>query len=372
MAIVVCLYFGLSVQANATIYSCHDKATIFLTMPNRHTLKELSDTNKSMCWNVIGTSEDDFHRLIHSVALGNIWSARYLAQIFHRGYLDNAGAHTEDALVALGQFSEHKMDKLLNLEKEGLLSRHVLIDALTMLPDTLSDDLNAQLQRLSIRKTLLLHTGGKDLTQEEAAGIKAINNAESEVRSHLSPMPIPAFIQTYAYLAGIGAFRGPSFNNCKGWKEDFCIFRKSLERYSEDPDYLSEEFSNLSHIKRISGQDRGCFSTHQECFNGCDATGTLFLSAPVPALGNGVVALLSLTDPIRTVVLAVYPDLTIKVLYASYNKKTWSKMQPKKQLGNILKARISGKTLILIQDKTQEHITNHTKFFLSLDNGSGN
>jgi hypothetical protein len=106
-------------------------------------------------------------------------SSQYLAK--HLKQLD--GGNLEDALVALGQFSDHDMERLLFFAKSGLLSKHELSDALTMLPLSLSDNPRAQLDSLGRRRSNIMRITQKDLSEQRAQALSAIDEFASEIRS---------------------------------------------------------------------------------------------------------------------------------------------------------------------------------------------
>lgn len=128
---------------------------------------------------MIGTSNPVLGQLNHWAEQGNRWAAQYLAK--HARQLD--GGNLEDALVALGQFSDHDMERLLIFANKGLLSKRELTDALTMLPSSLSDNPHAQLQLLSTRKSKVTRVTRKDLSQQRAQALTAISDFAAEIRS---------------------------------------------------------------------------------------------------------------------------------------------------------------------------------------------
>jgi hypothetical protein len=112
-------------------------------------------------------------------ATGNRWAAQYSAG--HLKHLD--GGNLEDALRALGQFSDHDMEDLLTFANKGLLSKHELADALTMLPLTLTDNRRAQLNSLEARRHRVLGVTQTDLQEQRAQALTAISESLSEIRS---------------------------------------------------------------------------------------------------------------------------------------------------------------------------------------------
>jgi hypothetical protein len=109
---------------------------------------------------VIGSSNRSLNQLASWVKQGNRWSAEYLAK--HLKRLD--GGNLEDALIALGQFSDHDMEQLLSFANSGLLSNHELSDSWTMLPRSLSDNPKDQLTVLGARRRKVMQVSRKDLS----------------------------------------------------------------------------------------------------------------------------------------------------------------------------------------------------------------
>jgi hypothetical protein len=158
---------------------CQEAVSAFLTLPAEHTFAAVSGSNEASCWAVVESSNANLSWLDHRVEQGNQWAAQYLAK--HLKQLD--GGNLEDTLVALGQFSEHDMERLLFFAKTGLLSKRELSDALTMLPLSLSDDPRGQLKSLNTRRTRVLGVARKDLLEQRAQALSAIDEFASEIRS---------------------------------------------------------------------------------------------------------------------------------------------------------------------------------------------
>ena len=135
--------------------------------------------DKLSCWAVIGSSNDSLNRLNRLVETGNRWAAQYSAE--HLKELD--GGNLEDALIALGQFSNHDVQSLLTLAKKGLLTKRELADVLTMLPLSLSDDPHAQLSSLRSRRDKVVKVNRTDLQKQKAQALTAIDAFMSEITS---------------------------------------------------------------------------------------------------------------------------------------------------------------------------------------------
>jgi hypothetical protein len=135
---------------------------------------------KSGCWDIIGSSNNNLNRLNNLVATGNHWAAQ--CSTGHLKELD--GGNLEDALRALGQFSDHHIEDLLMFARKGLLSKHELADALTMLPLTLTDNSRAQLSSLEARRHRVQRVNRAELKVQRGEALTAISGAISEIRSN--------------------------------------------------------------------------------------------------------------------------------------------------------------------------------------------
>ncbi|WP_189799673.1 hypothetical protein [Sulfuricella sp. T08] len=180
--IALSMLVSLGVQASGSAISagCNEAVSAFLATPAKQTLLALSGSDDAECWAVIGSSNANLNQLIHSVEQGNRWAAQYLAK--HLRNLD--GGNLEDSLIALGQFSDHNMEHLLIFANKGHLSRHDLTDALTMLPLSLSDNPHAQLNSLKTRRNKVMRVTRKDLLEQRAQALRAIDDFASEIRSN--------------------------------------------------------------------------------------------------------------------------------------------------------------------------------------------
>ncbi len=158
---------------------CGNAVDAFISLPTENSLAVLARLNQDDCWSVVGPSNPTLDRLNYWSERGNRWAAQYLAK--HLKQLD--GGNLEDALIALGQFSDHDMQRLLLFADKGLLSKRELTHALTMLPLSLSDNPRAQLDLLSARKSKIMGVTRKDLSEQRTLALNAINDFASEIRS---------------------------------------------------------------------------------------------------------------------------------------------------------------------------------------------
>jgi hypothetical protein len=170
---------SFSLRASAAPSGCHEAVDAFISQPTENTLAALARLDEDGCLSVVGPSNSTQAQLNHWAERGNRWAAQYLAK--HLKQLD--GGNLEDALIALGQFSDHDMERILLLSKNGLLSKRELTDALKMLPPSLSDNPHAQLELLSARRSKVMGVTRKDLSGQKTQALSAINGFASEIRS---------------------------------------------------------------------------------------------------------------------------------------------------------------------------------------------
>lgn len=170
--------FGFSPSANAT--TCQMPAEAFLSCPTKETLSTVDRPNDEDCWEIIGTANKNLDRLLRSVKNGNRWSSSYLVKRLSK--LD--GGNLEDAMIALGQFGEHNIERLLIFAKRGELSNRQLSDALTMFPLSLSDSSGAQLETIKARRRKVTLVKRWDLAEQRAIALKAIDEFQNEITSN--------------------------------------------------------------------------------------------------------------------------------------------------------------------------------------------
>lgn len=154
--------------------------TAFSAHPNQNSLQKVSGPADAGCWALMASSNPLLLKLNDWTKKGNQWTAQYLAE--HLKNLD--GGNLEDALRALGEFSEHDMGRLLFFAHEGILSGQELDDALTMLPLSLSDNPVSQLQLLELRRRKVTSIKRKELSQQKVQALTAIDRFIREVKEN--------------------------------------------------------------------------------------------------------------------------------------------------------------------------------------------
>lgn len=175
------IVIAASLQASATFNEsdCRENIRVFLSHPGKIEMNALSQSGITDCWTLIGSSNANTDRLNYWVKHGNQWAARYLAE--HLKQLD--GGNLEDSLIALGVFSDHDMHQILIFANEGLLSDQQLLDVLTMLPLSTSDDAQRQLEILKARRKSVVQVSERRLERQRVEALKAIDSFILEIQS---------------------------------------------------------------------------------------------------------------------------------------------------------------------------------------------
>jgi hypothetical protein len=161
------------------VSDCEQKSRTFLIRPDKTSLQALSKSHDS-CWSVFASSNQNLNKLAKRAEQGKPSAAEYLAR--HLKQLD--GGNLEDALIALGQFSDYNMEQLLSFASNGLLSSHELSDSLTMLPLSLSDNPKSQLALLGARRRKIMQVSRRDLSQQQKLAMNAIDEFRAEIKSN--------------------------------------------------------------------------------------------------------------------------------------------------------------------------------------------
>jgi hypothetical protein len=160
---------------------CEALVNGFLHSPNEMSLRELGKVSPEDCWNAVGTSNERLQIINNLVSNGNYSAAQYLAS--HLRQLD--GGNLEDALIALGQFSEKEMEGFLDLARLHMLTRHQLSDSLTMLPLSMSDEPKAQLAAMERRRAAVNRISQKALKKCKTVALAAIDDFEMEIKKSI-------------------------------------------------------------------------------------------------------------------------------------------------------------------------------------------
>lgn len=171
--------FNSKAFAVANQSGCLEVVAAFAEQPTEATFAALAKIDRDDCWTQVESSNSIQDQVHHWAGQGNRWAALYLAK--HLKQLD--GGNLEDALVALGQFSDHDMLRILRFAKEGLISKRELTDILTMLPLSLNDKPRAQLDLIHSRERKIIHVNRKSLLEQKILALRAIHDFASEIQS---------------------------------------------------------------------------------------------------------------------------------------------------------------------------------------------
>jgi hypothetical protein len=169
-------------HASVSPLDCQIPANAFLAHPNKKSLATLGPNANDQCWTIIGKSNANLKRLLLRVTNGNYSAASYLAANIKT--LD--GGNLEDALVALGGFSNTHMSDLLAFANKGLITEHELTDALTMLPLSMSDNQPVQLATMQARRNRVSSVTRPELSDQKSVALKAIDDFINEIKASQS------------------------------------------------------------------------------------------------------------------------------------------------------------------------------------------
>ena len=111
---------------------------------------------------------------------GNGLAASCLASHLHS--LD--GGELEDGLRALGQYGDRRPAGLLTLAHRGVLSMLSLADAVSMLPLSMSDDMDGQTVAMRARHDRYSRAGEPMLARERSTALRSIDSAVAKIRAH--------------------------------------------------------------------------------------------------------------------------------------------------------------------------------------------
>ena len=163
---------------------CRTLIDQFLRSPTAGHLSAMQDSQRGDCWSVILLNQ--IQRLDHLIAAGNTPSATLLAP--HVRNLD--GGELEDALRAFGQYASHHMPEFVSSPIGGALTDREFADALTMLPLDLSDQYDAQLAEMRVRRLALEQTSMPKFQGRKETALASIDAFIAEIdRARLSVGP---------------------------------------------------------------------------------------------------------------------------------------------------------------------------------------
>jgi hypothetical protein len=93
------------------------------------------------------------------------------------------GGELEDALVALGRYGDSRPKELLLLTHGGILEKSSLASAVTMLPSSLSDNLQAQAAALEARRSRFRKVAHPKLLAERELVLQSLASAIIDMRA---------------------------------------------------------------------------------------------------------------------------------------------------------------------------------------------
>jgi hypothetical protein len=169
------------VHATATPnkFDCQKLADAFLAKPTENAMSALQTASSTQCWSVFNSSDTYLGKILDKVQKGNYWAAIYVG----KNLKHTDGANLEDALTALGQFSDIHMETALLLVKNGVISESELSDAVSMFPASTGEEQAAQLAVMKARAEKLESINRKDLIEQKTSTLKAVNDFIAEIKA---------------------------------------------------------------------------------------------------------------------------------------------------------------------------------------------
>ena len=180
MIVIMGLVFGALLDTSTAGASdqCDAAATEFLRSPSASSLETLKNADAESCWNSIGTANEKLQAINALVSNGNHSAAQYLASHLKR----LGGGNLEDALIALGQFSEKDMAGFLELTRAHVLTSRESSDALTMLPLSMTDEPKTQLAAMERRRAAATLVSQKSLEKCKGIALAEIDQFVTEIK----------------------------------------------------------------------------------------------------------------------------------------------------------------------------------------------
>lgn len=172
LAVVFACGFSLEAFAGETSSRCYGAVSMFIQRADEKTLAELRAADPKECWIYFDLCDDRRAALEQRVAEGKRPAATYLAsklKLLH-------GGNWEDAMIALGQFSEKDMGSFLAFARDHVLSPQVIADAVVMLPLETVDEPALQLGEVVKRRNAAAKVSDESL-QEYRTGVLAALDA---------------------------------------------------------------------------------------------------------------------------------------------------------------------------------------------------
>lgn len=172
------LLLGGTDLANAS-GACEIAAQAFVNVPTFKNFDLVSKSCKKEHGKKNLLSNSSLIRLNNHAANGNKWAAKYIA--LHLKYLD--GGNLEDAMIALGQFGDSDMKELLMLNHKDIITESNTTRLLVMMPLSVSDNENNQLDLIKQRKSKIFAIHEKELYKIRLLSISALNEMSKTIKN---------------------------------------------------------------------------------------------------------------------------------------------------------------------------------------------
>lgn len=180
LAVVFACGFSLEAFAGETSPRCYGAVSMFIQRADEKSLAELRAADPKECWIYFDLCDDRRGALQQRVAEGNRPAATYLASKLK--LLD--GGNLEDAMVALGQFSDKDMESFLAFARDHVLAAETIEDAVVMLPLETVDEPALQLGEIVKRRNAAAKVSDESLQEYRRSVLAALDAATLRIKKN--------------------------------------------------------------------------------------------------------------------------------------------------------------------------------------------
>ncbi|MBX3690208.1 hypothetical protein [Dokdonella sp.] len=180
LAALLACNFSLESFAGETSPRCYGAVSMFIQRADEKTLAELRAADPKECWIYFDLCDDRRGALQQRVAEGNRPAATYLASKLKL----LGGGNLEDAMVALGEFSEKDMESFLAFARDHVLSPQVIADAVVMLPLETVDEPALQLGEIVKRRNAAAKVSEQSLQEYRRGVLAALDAAVLRIKKN--------------------------------------------------------------------------------------------------------------------------------------------------------------------------------------------
>jgi len=157
---------------------CSALVAQFLNKPSSESREGLERADSGACSKQATDIDENFHRLVMTVSSGSDAAAEFLAA--QVASID--GGQLEDALIAIGSYSERNLQGLLRLAQLKKISEKHLSESLVATPLSLADKFADQVAVLSGRRELVSKLSDPSLSYLKTQLLQTLDAAIAETK----------------------------------------------------------------------------------------------------------------------------------------------------------------------------------------------